>query len=85
MHPETAFSILCRANAVVSKMTAEERNAATKSRSPLKNSVSTLNGKRQTFGLGLQQQDGETDGEQAASPTDNKEEDAAKAPGASEV
>ena len=66
-------------------MTAEERNAATKSRSPLKNSVSTLEGKRQAFGLGLQQKDGETDGEQAASSTDNKDDGAAKAPGASVV
>ena len=66
-------------------MTADERNAATNSRSPLKNSVSTLEGKRKAFGLGMQQKDGETDGEQAPPATDDKEEDAAESPGASVV
>ena len=57
----------CRANAAASKWTAEERSAAAKSRSPLKNSVSTLEGKRQRFGLGEQQQQQEEEQHSAMS------------------
>ena len=43
------------ANAAAAEWTAEEKEAAKKSRSPLKNSVSTLEGKKIPFGLGLEQ------------------------------
>ena len=63
----------CRANAAAANWTAEERNAAAKSRSPLKNSVSTLEGKRQAFGLAVQQQahtDGDAGADEAQGPSE---------------
>ena len=70
MHCILSLACCCRANAAAAKWTAEERTAAAKSRSPLKNSVSTLEGKRQSFGLGVQQQaqnDGDAGADQAPS------------------
>lgn len=68
------------ANAAAAEWTAEEKEAAKKSRSPLKNSVSTLEGKKIPFGLGLeqkQQQQEEADAAAGAAGAAGGEEKAA--------